>query len=108
MNNTMNKVGEMNDKELEMVNGGFDLIGERYSRPEDVVFKFEVGSHVEIVTMFLWRAFTKGCTVIDRKVDFTADGRKFCAWYKVSCSDSLYDDDWFPEEVFEGGFFAHD
>ena len=108
MNCTMDKVCEMNEMELEKVNGGFNLIGARYAKAEDVVFKFEVGSHVEIVTAYLWRAFTKGCTVIDRKVDRSIDGRYFCAWYKVRCSDELYDNDWYEEDVFEGGFYGHD
>ena len=108
MNNTMNKVMdkayEISDKELNMVNGGFYLIGEKYEKPEDVVFKFSVGGHVELVTVYIWRAFTKGCTVIDRKVDKCSDGKGYCAWYKVSCDSWFYDNEWYEEKEFEGGF----
>lgn len=96
---------ELNDKELEVVNGGFMLVGEKYERPEDVVFKFSIGEHVEYVTLYIWRAFTKGCTVIERKVDMCSDGKGYCAWYKVSCDSWLYNNEWYEEKEFERGYY---
>lgn len=99
-----NEKFEISDEELELVNGGYNLIGKIYGNPGDVVFKFAIGSSVEYVTAYIWRAFTKQCTVIDRKVDKYPGQEGYCAWYKVSCSWSRYNNKWFAEKEFEGGF----
>ncbi len=104
INNNNTKAFEIKDEELNLVNGGYCLIGATYDRPEDVAYRFDIGSHVELVTAYIWRAFTVGCTVIDRKIDKCQNGKGFCAWYKVSCSDDSYDNVWFPEKEFETGF----
>ena len=95
---------EIKDEELDLVNGGYFLIADTFDRPEDVCYRFDIGRHVELVTAYIWRAFTEGCTVIDRTIAKSSDGKGYCAWYKVSCSDSSYNNCWFEERGFEGGF----
>lgn len=105
MNCTMNKAHEMNDKELEMVNGGLVLVADVYSRPEDVAYRFDIGRHAEIVEGILFgKVFTCGCTIVDRKIDMSYDGTGYCAWYKVSCDYYYYDGEWLQEKEFEGGY----
>lgn len=95
---------EIKDEELSKAAGGYCLVGDVYDKPEDVVYKFNIGNHVEIVTAYIWRAFTRGCTIIDRKIDKSPAGKGYCAWYKVSCSSDSYNNQWFQESRFEGGF----
>ena len=105
MDKSMDTACEISDMELDTVSGGYRLIGRKYEKPENVVFLFEVGSHVEAVTAYFWRVFTVGCTVLNRKVALDYDGQGYCAWYKVSSSDGFFDNKWFAEKEFEGGFF---
>ncbi len=104
INNTNTKAFEIKDEELNLVNGGYKLVGEQYDNPGDVVFKFSVGDHVELVTLYIWRAFTKGCTITSRKIAKSSGGNGYSAWYKVSCDSWLYDGEWYEEKNFEGGF----
>lgn len=104
MLNKQIKKYEISDSELEAVNGGYYLRGDMFDSPADVVFRFAIGEKVEYVVAYIGRAFTKQCTIIERKVGTYPDSNKYCAWYKVSCSNWLYNNEWYPEKEFERGF----
>lgn len=95
---------EINEKKLQSVCGGITGIGNTYNHPEDVFFKFWIGQKVELVTGLCFHRFTKQCKVIEKKADKCEDSNSYCAWYKVSCSDEEYNNKWFPEALFEGGY----
>lgn len=96
---------EIADSELDTVNGGYQLYGDIFEKKEDVVYRFEIGRVVEIVRGIAFgHVFTKQCTIIDRKIDAAEKGNGYCAWYKVSCSSNTYNNKWYPELDFEGGF----
>ena len=104
MSTKVTKDFEINDKELDTVSGGYYPVGTVYKKPEDVKFLFEIGQEVELVVIYLGGPFTKGCKIIDRKVEREPGTDHYRAMYKVSCSFFYFNNEWYPETEFEGGF----
>lgn len=103
MTNENTNIHEINDAELISVSGG--RYADYFDTPEEVAYRFHLNSSVELVTCELYNCcFTQKCTVIDRKVAKNNHGDGYCAWYKVSCEDSEYNNKWYQEMDFEGGF----
>ena len=98
------KAMELNDNELENVNGGWRVNSDTFKTAEEVTFKWGIGAHVEKVRgYFMFHVFTKGCTVIDRKAAPKEGTDGFCAWYKIRI-DGDDNGKWFQEDAFEHGY----
>ena len=104
MENNRN-INQISEEELAKVNGGYGVISVTYEKETDVVFKWNIGAHVEKIRAYAFlHVFTYGCTVIDRKAGKKKGTDGYCAWYKVSSDDSDYNDQWFAEDEFEYGY----
>ena len=96
---------ELKNEELEQVTGGWYVESDTFKTKEEVVFKWNVNAHVEIVTAyFVGHVFTKGCTVLAREAREKEGTNGFCAWYLVSSIHSDYNNKWYQEDSFEHGY----
>lgn len=100
------KITELTVEELEKVNGGtYILIPYTYPTEDSVVYKWNIGDHVERISQFtFFYVFTEGCTIIDRKAVKVEGNSGYCACYRISSSNKNVDNKWFDECLFEHGY----
>ena len=104
------KMNALTDKQLEKVNGGsYVLIPYTYPTEDSVVYKWNIGDHVEKIYHFTcFYVFTEGCTIIERKAVKLDGYNAYCACYKISSSNKNVDNKWFEERYFEHGYMDWD
>lgn len=94
------------DEDLAEITGGFRVTYHYFKSAQEVVFKFEVGQHIEAVTsvgLISNHVYTKGCTVVERNALRDEDGH-WLPYYLVRSDTYTFNGKWLPEHCFEHGY----